>query len=140
MTLKKFKARKGKLFISLSGILLGLLIYSFFSDKFSIVFAFSMLIVLAHLVHLYLTTSYALDSTKFYYRSGFINGEIPFREIKSLEPNINKWTGLKPALASKGILIRYNKFDEIYIAPKNNQEFINSILSLNPSIKVLKAE
>lgn len=32
------------------------------------------------------------------------------------------------------------KFDEIYIAPKNNQEFINSILSLNPSIKVLKAE
>jgi hypothetical protein len=46
------------------------------------------------------------------------------------------WSGVRPALASKGLIIKYNKYDDIYIAPENNNEMIKDLLKVNPAIKL----
>ena len=43
---------------------------------------------------------------------------------------------LKPATALKGLIIKYNKYDEIYISPKTNESFVAEILKLNPEVKI----
>ncbi len=48
------------------------------------------------------------------------------------------WSGIKPALARNGLIIRYHKYDEIYIAPESNDEMIDDLMKLNPSIKVIE--
>ncbi len=49
---------------------------------------------------------------------------ITITDIRSLNINKTLWTGLKLALARKGIIIKYNKYDEIYISPKDKDTFI----------------
>lgn len=44
---------------------------------------------------------------------------------------------LKLALNSEGIIIRYNKFDDIYISPKQNKKFINELIAINPNIQII---
>jgi len=46
------------------------------------------------------------------------------------------WSGTKPALARNGLIIKFNKYDEIYIAPERNNELISDLLKVNPEIKI----
>ena len=46
------------------------------------------------------------------------------------------WTGIKPALAKKGLIIKY-KYNEIYIAPQSNAELVADLLYINPEIKIV---
>lgn len=80
-------------------------------------------------------TYYRLDNRYFYYRSAFIKGQIEVSKIRELIVGETMWTGLKPAMASKGIIIKYNSADEIYIAPINNTVVVEDLLALNPSIR-----
>jgi len=41
-----------------------------------------------------------------------------------------------PALSLDRIAIVYNKYDEIFISPKEREEFIKELLKVNPSIEV----
>jgi hypothetical protein len=34
------------------------------------------------------------------------------------------------------LVIKYNKFDEIYISPKDKQLFVNELIKINPNIEV----
>jgi hypothetical protein len=34
------------------------------------------------------------------------------------------------------LIIKYGKFDEIYMSPETNDEFINSLLKLNDAVKI----
>ena len=44
------------------------------------------------------------------------------------------WSGIKTALSTKGIIIKYNMYDEIYLAPENNNELISDLLKINQDI------
>ena len=46
------------------------------------------------------------------------------------------WVGFKPATARKGLIIKYDKFNDLYISPETNDLFINKILELNDQIKI----
>lgn len=46
------------------------------------------------------------------------------------------WSGIKPALATNGLLIKFNSYGEVYIAPENNDELIADLLKGNPGIKI----
>lgn len=72
----------------------------------------------------------------FFYRSGFFKGSIPISQIRKITPSENFWyVGIKIALGAKnGLIIHYNKFDEIFIAPEDRKEFISQLLKVNPSI------
>ena len=83
-----------------------------------------------------LHTYYQIKDDKLIYRSGFIHGEIDINDIKEIIKGKTMWVGLKPALATGGLIIKYNRFDDIYLAPKNNEELIEDLLKLNGDIVV----
>jgi hypothetical protein len=81
-------------------------------------------------------TYYKIQDDKLIYRSGYIHGEIEVKSIKEIIKGKTRWVGLKPALATGGLIIKYNRFDDIYLAPKNNEELIEDLLKLNGNIVV----
>jgi MFS family permease len=134
--MKKFNSKKGNLYTGSLGLLFGTFLYSLISDKFSWPFSLFLLIPLCLLVWNYVTTYYILENGKLKYRSGMIKGEIDIATIKEIQPFKTSWVGLKPALAQNGIIIKYHKYDEIYISPENNDNFMEELIKINPSILV----
>lgn len=88
------------------------------------------------LLWIYFDTSYQLTKEHLIYRNGPIRGKINIADIKEVEANKTLYVGIKPALARKGLIIKYNKYDEIYISPKTNESFIKKLLELNGEVKV----
>jgi len=58
------------------------------------------------------------------------------KKIREVIKGKTLWVSLKPATARKGLIIKYGKFDEIYMSPETNVEFINSLLKLNDAVKI----
>lgn len=92
--------------------------------------------VIGIIVWTFLDTFYTLTDTQFKYKSGFLSGSIPIQEIRELDVNKSLWAGIKPATARKGIIVKFNQWDQIYISPKSNEEFVEEILKINSKIKV----
>lgn len=83
-------------------------------------------------------TKYKIKENKLYYCSGPIRGKIDILKINKIE-NVKTWyvtSILKPALGSYGLTITYNRFDDIYISPKNKEDFIAELLKINPDIQL----
>lgn len=83
-------------------------------------------------------TKYKIKESKLYYCSGPIRGKIDILKINKIE-NVKTWyvtSILKPALGSYGLTITYNRFDDIYISPKNKEDFIAELLKINPDIQL----
>lgn len=90
------------------------------------------------LLWILLDTKYIIDHSFLYYYSGPIRGKIDIFNINTIEIQ-KKWfvnSSLKPALGTKGLVIKYNKYDDIYISPRDKQKFIETILDLNPQIEI----
>lgn len=86
----------------------------------------------------YLDIYYKIQDDTFHYKCAFIKGSIPIRSINKVLLNDTLWIGAKPAVASGGIIIVYNKFDEVYVAPKYNEELVRAFLAVNPEIEVIR--
>ncbi|MCP2042837.1 PH domain-containing protein [Pontibacter sp. HSC-36F09] len=86
----------------------------------------------------YFGTFYWLQDGKLRYKSGPWRGAVEVGSITRIEEGKTSWVGMKPALARNGLVIRYNRFDEIYIAPEHNQEVIADLLLINQNIQVVK--
>ncbi|MGV6944661.1 PH domain-containing protein [Sphingobacterium kyonggiense] len=83
------------------------------------------------------TTSYKIDGEILRYRSFFLFGKVSISDIRQLEVGKTMYVGIKPATAKHGIIVRYNRYDEIYISPENNQEVVQALLEINPNIEVV---
>ena len=130
----KFKSKKGSLFLGTFGVVTGIFVYSMLSDKFTWPFSFLLFLPPCLLAWNYFSTYYLIENGKLKYRSGIIKGEIDISTIQEIHSNRSLWFGLKPALAQKGIIIKYNKFDEIYISPENNEKLTDELMKINPRI------
>jgi hypothetical protein len=97
---------------------------------------FLMLLVSGFLLWCYYGTYYELTQTHLKYNFGPIKGHIEIKEIREIIKNKTLWVGLKPATARKGLIIKYRKFDEIYISPETNDKFVSHILTINDAIKI----
>lgn len=95
-------------------------------------------LIVAFLLWIWIDTGYSIREKRLFYRSGPFRGSIPVSRIRELVNNRTLWSGLKPALATKGIIVRYNRYDEIYISPSNRREFIQALLAINGEIKVIE--
>ncbi len=84
------------------------------------------------------STSYELTASELRYKSGPIKGSININNISEIISGDTLWVGLKPATAMYGLTIKYDKFNEIYISPELNDEFIEKIKEINPDIEVIK--
>lgn len=90
------------------------------------------------LIWIYVDTSYKIEDDKFKYHSAFLRGEIEISKIREITKDKTIYAGIKPALATNGIIIRYEKYNEIYVAPENNETLIADLLKLNSAIVVNK--
>ncbi|MES2544339.1 MAG: PH domain-containing protein [Bacteroidota bacterium] len=81
-------------------------------------------------------TKYIIKNKLMYYSSGPIRGKIDIEKIREVTYHSGWYvsTILKPALGTNGLLIRYNQFDDIYISPKEQEEFIAELIKINPNI------
>lgn len=81
-------------------------------------------------------TEYFISETELKIQSGFlVNEKIAISNIRKIEKTKSILSA--PALSMDRIMVRYNKFDEIVISPKEKQEFITHLLSINPNIEIL---
>ena len=92
--------------------------------------------ITALLLWIYFGTGYLLTDTELIYYSGPIRGKIRLDQIREIEKGKTMYAGLKPATARKGLIIKFRTYDEIYISPDSNEEFIAHIRKLNPAIRV----
>lgn len=86
-----------------------------------------------------LDTRYVLRNNVLLYRSGPIRGKIAIDHIKKIRKHSGLFVPvtLKPALDVKGFIITYNHFDDIFISPKNAEEFLATLQKMNPEIEVI---
>ena len=134
---KVIQAKKGKFWIYiLVSLLLPIFIgYSTVNSIDDVWHILPALIPFLLFVWIYFSTSYALDEKYLYYQSAFIIGKIEINKISEIQINKTLWSGNKPALASNGMIIKYG-YDEIYVAPINNQELVEALVKVNSNIIV----
>ncbi|MCL6217871.1 PH domain-containing protein [Zunongwangia pacifica] len=140
----KFKSRKDVLFLvvifGFTAIACGIFIYQFLSENSrnqNFIFGDVLLILIAGLLlWLNFGTAYELTPHYFKYRGGPLRGEIPLEKITEIVVGKSLWLGLRPATARKGLILKYDIYNEIYISPLTNESFIKKILELDSQIKV----
>lgn len=90
------------------------------------------------LVSIALKTEYKIKNNLLYWQSGPFFGKIDIETIQKIQHHNGIFvpTIWKPALSQIGLIITYNKYDDIYISPVKQKEFIESLLEINPSIEI----
>lgn len=139
----KFFSRKDLLFTSIITLICLLLVmimaFILFNSQVGATQLFSLTIislVVLLILWIFFDTKYELIKNHLKYKSGPIRGEIEIHRIRKIIKGKTLWVGLKPATAKNGLIIKYNKYDEIYISPKTNDVFIAEILELNSEIEI----
>ena len=139
----KFKSRKDIAFQILvfgtSGIFLVSFLFTILSRKTDLTFIWVDILTLllaGLLLWINFQTEYELSQTELKYRSGPLCGKIELDRIKEIIKGKTMWSGFKPATARHGLIIKYDRYEEIYISPKTNDLFIEEILKLNSRIKI----
>lgn len=81
------------------------------------------------------TTRYIINDTQLIVKSLWIvNNTIDISKIRKIEKTNSILSS--PALSLDRIALYYNKYDEVYISPKEKQDFLNNLLEINPNIEV----
>jgi hypothetical protein len=137
--MKIYKVKKG------SGIKLILWVFALspflvfaFQNRFGLTSLFMFLVLLIPFLlvgWIYFGSSYWIENDKLFYRSGFLKGDLDINQISSITKNKTSRSGVKPAMAGKGLIIKM-KYDEIYVAPEDNEEMVEDLLKINPGIDV----
>jgi hypothetical protein len=92
------------------------------------------LVVVIALFWMFFGTKYELSSERLFYQCGPIKGTIALERIREIVKGRTLWVGFRPATSRKGLIIKFDKFNEIYISPQTNEAFITKILELKPDI------
>ncbi len=99
-----------------------------------VILAATTLMMIAFYTHTY----YQIDGDELRWRSSILFGKFSVSSIHQLVVNKTLWVGTRPATARNGVIIYYNKYDEIYFSPSDNEAFVKALLEINPEIKVVR--
>ena len=82
-----------------------------------------------------LHTDYTINDVKLHIRCGILfRMDLPISKITDIT---HKSTILSsPALSAKRIGLKYGKTNWVYVSPKNQEDFISSLQSINPKINI----
>lgn len=96
-------------------------------------------LVIAFVLWVLLDTRYVIKNNFLLYRSGPIRGRVDITKIKSMKrfSGLNVPVMLKPALDTKGFIVTYNQYDDLFISPKMSDIFVEEIKKINPKIEVI---
>ncbi|WP_143959659.1 PH domain-containing protein [Litoribacter populi] len=87
---------------------------------------------------IYFDTWYGLEGKKLFYKSAFLKGNIPVEQIREIVVGKTSYVGTKAAMGTKGLIVKFNRFDEVYIAPKDNEELVEDLLKINSHTHITK--
>jgi hypothetical protein len=80
------------------------------------------------------STRYIISENHLIVKCMFIvNDKIEISKIRKIEKTNSILSS--PALSLDRISIKFNKYDEVYISPKERQAFIDELLKINPEIE-----
>lgn len=86
-------------------------------------------------VLLFKTTIYSIDENNLIVKSLFIvNQKIEISTIRKIEKSNSILSS--PALSLDRIVVKFNKYDEIYLSPKLKELFVEELLKVNPTIEI----
>lgn len=91
-------------------------------------------LIFAFVLHLFFGTHYTIENNKLKIKCGvFYFKTIKIDEIKEVSKTNNIISS--PAPSFDRVEIKYGKFDEIIISPKDKLNFANNLAIINPNIK-----
>ena len=90
------------------------------------------------MISIYTHTYYHINGGELRWRSSVLFGKFPISSIHKITVNKTLWVGTRPATARNGVIIYYNKYDEIYFSPSDNEAFVAALLEINPEIEVVR--
>ena len=99
-----------------------------------VILAATTLMMIAFYTHTY----YTIDGNELRWRSSILFGKFSVSSIQKVAINKTLWVGTRPATARNGVIIYYNKYDEIYFSPSDNEAFVAALLEINPEIEVVR--
>jgi hypothetical protein len=83
------------------------------------------------------TTYYDIKEDQLLCKTLFFNKKLTIDSIRKIDVGNSLYAGMKMSLALKGIIIHFNKYDEIYISPENQEEFVQHLVKINPQIEII---
>lgn len=132
---KIFKSKIGLELVIPLVVVFGTVLILMISEKPSWLGIAILLPVILFVVHLFMTTYYVINGNKLTIKCGFfLNKTIDIGTITKISETNNPLSS--PATSIDRIEIIYGKFDSVIISPKQKKEFINDIITLNPSVEV----
>jgi len=99
-----------------------------------VILAATTLMMIAFYTHTY----YRIEGNELRWRSSILFGKFSISSIHKIAANQTLWVGTRPATAKNGVIIYYNKYDEIYFSPSDNEAFVAALLEINPEIEVVR--
>ena len=94
-------------------------------------------LVLIFLGIIYFNTYYTLNNQYLKYKSGLFGGKLKIETIIRVDYGKTQWVGLRRyGLAQKGLIIYFNNYDDLYISPERQEQFIEQLISYNEKIIV----
>lgn len=96
-------------------------------------------LVIGFLLWVLLDTRYVIKNHFLLYRSGPIRGRIDIQNIQKIKKHSGLYVPvtLKPALDTKGFIITYNKYDDLFISPIKSEVFLEELMKINPKIEII---
>jgi hypothetical protein len=90
------------------------------------------------MIAFYTHTYYKIDGDELRWRSSILFEKFSVSSIQKITINKTLWVGTRPATARNGVIINYNKYDEIYFSPSDNESFVAALLEINPEIEMVR--
>jgi hypothetical protein len=131
---KIFKSKIDNLILALTllPILFSLI---FFINKGGLLPIVVILLVAVFLLSILFSTNYIILNETLLVKSSFlVNLKIDINSIKKIVKS-RSWEKA-PANSMDRIEVSYNKYDTVIISPENKDEFIKTLLNINPKIEV----
>lgn len=94
------------------------------------------LLITVFFLWIWFGTYYQLVDEYFIYKSGPLKKKIPINKIFKIKKNVRSFSGMRPALSFEYIQIKYNTYDEVFIAPKDEDKFIADLINKNSKITI----
>lgn len=112
---------------------IGLEVYSHGLSKHALITGSILLTFFAFILYIFFTVRYTINKHTLNVKCGFlINQNININAITSVKKTNSILSS--PAASFDRILIRFEKYDEIILSPKDKKGFINALKSVNSKI------
>ena len=99
-----------------------------------ILMALFLMLLFGFITHMFFKTEYTIEENKLKIKCGFFAYKpIDINDMKEISKSTNMISS--PAASFDRIEIKYGKFEELIISPKDKFEFAKYLTNLNPKIK-----